>query len=313
MTAFPAGRPGTTLERRTGPAGRIRVLQLAYGTSLYGAERWVLGLIRHLDPARIETVVACILDRDPAPHPLLVEARRLGFPTLALGGPTRRWTGAIRPLREAIPAHGIDVVHSHGTRQDLVRIATPAGKLTVKAENQAWILAEKAGYPVDPAKVRALVLGLANLQLVEAKTANPQRLERLDLQEPTAEGSASRMVELMGGDGASLAAAVVGKASPSLYGGGRGGVYVRRAADNQAWLAAGELDVPSDAMTMIDTELVDMPLDQVARVILRTSDGAAVTLSRPDAGAEFTTDATCRSAAISTRSRSKSSPGPCPG
>ena len=173
-----------------------------------------------------------------------------------------------------------------------IRIATPAGKLTVKAEDQAWILAEKAGYPVDPAKVRALVLGLANLQLVEAKTANPQRLERLDLQEPTAEGSASRMVELVGGDGASLAAAVVGKASPSLYGGGRGGVYVRKAADNQAWLAAGELDVPSDAMTMIDTELVDMPLDQVARVILRTSDGAAVTLSRPDAGAEFTTDAT---------------------
>jgi glycosyltransferase involved in cell wall biosynthesis len=101
---------------------RIRVLQLAYGTSLYGAERWVLGLIRHLDPALVETVVACILDDDPAPHPLLAEARRLGFPTLTLGSPTRRWTGAIRPLRDVIRARHIDVVHSHGTRQDLVAL-----------------------------------------------------------------------------------------------------------------------------------------------------------------------------------------------
>ena len=111
-----------------------------------------------------------------------------------------------------------------------IRITMPAGKLTVTATDQGWSLAEKAGYPIDPAKVRDLALALANLQLVEAKTADPKRLERLELGEPGADGATSRLVELLGGDGATLAAAVVGKASPSLYGGGRGGVYVRRAA-----------------------------------------------------------------------------------
>ena len=173
-----------------------------------------------------------------------------------------------------------------------IRITMPAGKLTVKATDQGWSLAEKAGYPVDPAKVRDLALALANLQLVEAKTADPKRLERLELEEPGADGAKSRLVELLAGDGATLAAAVVGKASPSLYGGGRGGVYVRRAADHQAWLAGGELDLPADAMTLIDSELVDVPLDQVARVVVQPPGGAAATLSRPDVSADFVTDAT---------------------
>ena len=140
--------------------------------------------------------------------------------------------------------------------------------------------------------MRDLALALANLQLVEAKTADPQRLERLELDEPGADGAKSRLIELLGGDGATLAAAVVGKASPSLYGGGRGGVYVRRAADNQAWLAGGELDLPADAMTLIGSELVDVPMDQVARVVVQPPGGAAATLSRPDVSADFVTDAT---------------------
>ena len=105
-------------------ARRIRVLQLAYGTALYGAERWVLALINHLDPARVETVVGSIQDRDS--QPFLDEARRLGFRTATFGDWRRGWMSAIRPLREAIRAQGIDVVHSHGTRQDLVSLLSTA-------------------------------------------------------------------------------------------------------------------------------------------------------------------------------------------
>ena len=127
-----------------------------------------------------------------------------------------------------------------------VRITMPGGQAHGDGRRtRAGPWRRRADYPVDPAKVRDLALALANLQLVEAKTADPERLERLELEEPGADGAKSRLVELLGGDGAPLAAAVVGKASPSLYGGGRGGVYVRRAGDNQAWLAGGELDLPA--------------------------------------------------------------------
>ena len=86
---------------------------------------------------------------------------------------------------------------------------------------------------------------------------------------------------------------MVGKASPGLYGGGRGGIYVRRAGENQAWLAAGDLEVPGDALALVGRDVIDVPAAEVARVIL-DPDGArrASALARPDAKAtEFTTDA----------------------
>ena len=171
-----------------------------------------------------------------------------------------------------------------------IHITGHESALTLNDVDGRWVLAEKSGYPVDAATVRNLALGLANLQLVEAKTADPARLSRLELDEPTADGAKSHLVELLGADGKPLAAVVVGKASPSLYGGGRGGVYVRRAGDNQAWLAAGELDVPGDAMALLPHEVVDLPMSDVARITLRSGTAGALTLARADDAAEFTTD-----------------------
>jgi Domain of unknown function (DUF4340) len=172
-----------------------------------------------------------------------------------------------------------------------VRIVGPDGTLTVVSKDQGWALAEKAGYPVDPAQLRSLGLAVANLQLVEAKTADPARIARLELEEPGATDAKSRLVELKGAEGAPLASVVVGKRSPSLYGSGRGGIYVRRNGENQAWLAAGELDIPSDAMLLIGQDVVDVPADQIARVILQPESGAPITLARAEAEAEFTVDA----------------------
>ena len=45
-------------------------------------------------------------------------------------------------------------------------------------------------------------------------------------------------------------------------------------------------------MALIGSEVVDVPLDQVARVVVQPPGGAAATLSRPDVSADFVTDAT---------------------
>lgn len=171
-----------------------------------------------------------------------------------------------------------------------LRIAAPEGSFTVVNKDQVWSLAEKAGYPVDPDRVRQLGLALANLRLVEPKTADPGKLARLELEDPAGEGAKSRLIELEGPDGSAIASAVVGKPSPSLYGSGRGGVYVRRSGDNQAWLAAGELELPASAMELIGEDVVDLPTEQVARVVLDPAGTSPVTLARPDANGDFTVD-----------------------
>ena len=106
----------------TAPRRRMTVLQFAYGTSLYGAERWVLALIKHLDPSRVETVVGCIRDADSPDLPLIDEAERLGFRTLILDGRRRLIASSTSALRAGIDRHMIDVVHSHGTRQDVIAL-----------------------------------------------------------------------------------------------------------------------------------------------------------------------------------------------
>lgn len=173
-----------------------------------------------------------------------------------------------------------------------VKLISPGGKLTISAADGGWKLAEKGGYPVESQQVRDLVLALANLQLVEAKTADPKLLKRLELEEPEVDGAKSRSIELDDQTGTALAAAVVGKPKPDLYGGGRGGVYVRRAGEDQAWLAAGEIQLPTDALSLLNHEVIDVPTDQVAAVTLQPVGAVPVRLQRPDAKTQtFTTDA----------------------
>lgn len=173
-----------------------------------------------------------------------------------------------------------------------VRITAPGTMLTVETDGQGWRLAEKGGHPVPAAEVRELVLALANLQLVEAKTARPERLKRLELEEPGGGDASSRRVELLDGDGRGIAAAVIGRTRPGLYGGGRSGVYVRRAGEEQAWLAAGMIEVPTEPLDLLDSAVLDVPPESIARVTLGVDGPAPVAIRRSDAAtSDFTVDA----------------------
>jgi hypothetical protein len=166
-----------------------------------------------------------------------------------------------------------------------VRIAGPGERTITLAggEGGAWKVAEKGGYPAKPEEVRKLVLGLAGLRLVEAKTAQAERLKRLELEDPAAgKETKSRTLELVDKDGKPLAAAVVGKSKPGLYGGSRGGLYVRRAGETQAWLAAGELQLPNDALDLVEREVIDLPMARIARVTLGAGSPSPIAVHRPD-------------------------------
>jgi hypothetical protein len=140
--------------------------------------------------------------------------------------------------------------------------------------------------PVEAAKVRELALGVANLRLVEPKTATPDRLPRLELEDPAKAEAKSRQVELLGKGGEVLASAVIGKAKYGLYGGGRSGMYVRRGGEEQAWLAAGEFRVPAGAPELMDRELLDVPEADVARATLGADGPSPLVIAKPDPKAE---------------------------
>ena len=148
-----------------------------------------------------------------------------------------------------------------------------------------WQLAERGGYPADYKKARELALGLANLQLVEAKTAKADRLARLELGDPAKPDAKSHQVDLLDKDGKTLATAIVGKTKYGLYGGGRSGVYVRRGGEDQAWLAAGELSVPSSPTDVVSRDIIDIPQDEIGRVTLGADGPAPIVAAKADRNA----------------------------
>lgn len=173
-----------------------------------------------------------------------------------------------------------------------VRITGPGtARITVQAAGAGWRVVEKGGYPAKPAEVRKLVLQLANLELVEAKTALPERLPRLELEDPGTEAAKSRSLELLGEGGKPVAAAIVGKTRFGLYGSNQSGVYVRRPDAPQAWLASGSLELPSDALDLVDMQVIDVPVAEVARVTLGVGQ-EGIAIHRPQTGNQnFTVDA----------------------
>ncbi|MDY0223643.1 MAG: glycosyltransferase family 4 protein, partial [Desulfobacterium sp.] len=105
----------------------IKVLQLGSPTGLYGAERWILALVRYLDSTEIESIVASIKDDPTLEVPLCREAERLGFKTRVFKAYGRFNFSAVRQLRAYIREHGIDILHTHSYKQDLIGLMATFG------------------------------------------------------------------------------------------------------------------------------------------------------------------------------------------
>lgn len=92
----------------------VRVLQLGSPNGMFGAERWILALLKYLPRDRVQTVVGVIKDDPDAPRPpLLGHAESQGFETALIDAPGRLSAAAVGALRRLIREQRIDVLHSH--------------------------------------------------------------------------------------------------------------------------------------------------------------------------------------------------------
>src|SRR5262245_9423392 len=90
-----------------------------------------------------------------------------------------------------------------------------------RAANGTWSLKSRDGYPVDIAKVRTLLVGLGEAEIVEPKTSKPDRYAALELEDPEQKGAKSRLVRLLGSDGKAVWEVALGKKRQEGYGTGR--------------------------------------------------------------------------------------------
>jgi len=106
---------------------RYTVMQLGSPTGLYGAEHWILALIRHLDRDEVETIVSVIRDDPSLEAPLCSVAAREGFRTFVIEAPGRFNWAAVRQLRQYILENEVDVLHTHGYKMDIAGLLATRG------------------------------------------------------------------------------------------------------------------------------------------------------------------------------------------
>ena len=170
-----------------------------------------------------------------------------------------------------------------------VRLTHGSAKADFAAIGGRWMVVEKGNYPAAPDKMRRLLLGLADLSLIEPKTERPELFARLDLDDPG--NGKSTLVALQDRAGKTIAELVVGKMRRDHLGGGNDGVYVRKPGDNRAWLARGSLDLAGDlagdTVGWLDRRILDIPGPRIAGVTLTGADGTALVLRRDAPDGKF--------------------------
>ncbi len=150
-----------------------------------------------------------------------------------------------------------------------------------QAGDGRWVAPAKANYPADAARVRKLVLGLATLKVIEEKTSNPELYPRLGVEDVTVKDAKSRLVELQGGDGKTVAALLVGKRVATDR------AYVRVAGAAQSYLVAGAPEIDANLMAWLDDTLLTVEKERVKRLVVRPANGAAVAIFRDKPDGDF--------------------------
>ena len=117
----------------------IHVMQLGSPTGLYGAERWILALVRRLDAEKVRSTVSVVKDAPGLEAPLCGEARKLGIRTHVFEVGGRANLFAVKRVREFILENRVDVLHTHWYKADLIgRLATLGTKCRIVTTPHGW-------------------------------------------------------------------------------------------------------------------------------------------------------------------------------
>ena len=157
---------------------------------------------------------------------------------------------------------------------DNVTVTYPGGGevATIRRQDGAWVLEERNAYAVDVAALRKLLLAMADATVLEPKTSDPERYERLGVQDPEAEGSAGIRV-VASGSGYSAGLVIGNSAGPNSR-------YVRRDGEAASWLVNADPAPPATLAAWLDRDLFDVDANRVRSAEIVHADGEIVRIAK---------------------------------
>lgn len=106
---------------------KIKILQLGSPSGLYGAERWILALIKSLPADLYDVWVGSVKDHPAEEVQVCAEARAAGFKSATFESYGKFNTNSFRLVREFIESNEIDILHTHGYKTDIIGLMATRG------------------------------------------------------------------------------------------------------------------------------------------------------------------------------------------
>lgn len=142
-----------------------------------------------------------------------------------------------------------------------------------------WTLPDRANYPADQNTILKVILGLAELDLVEQRTARADWHEKLGLSLPKS-GGAGTLVTLKNAKGEVLASVIVGNTVEGAAAGGKQARYVRRADQPQTYVARGNFEPPTTVAAWLSKAFIELARDRVKAAAFRPLKGRPYSVTR---------------------------------
>lgn len=188
---------------------------------------------------------------------------------VALGGGWYFGTATKPPQQVAVDSGNLMFPGLTARLKDATRIEiVNQGKTTTVAlKDGRWGLAEREGYPIIDTKLRTMLTALTELRLLEPRTADPEQLRRLGVEDPDAKESKATLLRVLDGSGKPMVAVITGHRRVRTQGKVAEQIYVRRPGEAQAWLAEGALQVDSDPQLWLDRDVLNIDHNRIATAV----------------------------------------------
>ena len=151
-------------------------------------------------------------------------------------------------------------------------------QMTFVHGDKGWVLSESGGYAIDNRLAAKVILSLASLEFLEAKTKRKEKLAKLRLEDPLSEKSQARLLTFVDKNDKEIANLILGRDNYSLPATMTGGIYIRRPNEDQAWLAKGTVDIGGEPRDWLVRKIIDIPLEQIKHVRFSHPDGETFTI-----------------------------------
>lgn len=150
--------------------------------------------------------------------------------------------------------------------------AGPENPVEIRKDADSWVVASRDNYPLDIAKLRQLLLQIADAKIVERKTSNPDLYAQLGVQDPAIEGSTGVRLKLSGDDvDYDL---IIGSVAQGSF------RYVRVADEAQSWLIDRNADIPDTPGAWLVRNIVDIKSADIHSASISHPDGEEIRISK---------------------------------